>query len=148
LPNFLAEEWTQVSLSGEALRSWREPVAVTGRDAIAASREKPPGERAASFNFGLGDHRDFLGEGWASPEPEFTWTAANTCVLRIPKPAKAGNYRLRFTLGPYVVRGQLPSQRMSVACNGVVLGTLAVTERALVELDVPRPVMGGTDTVE
>ena len=65
---------------------------------------------------------------------------------KIPKPGATGDYRLRLIARPFVAKDRLPTQRVSIAVNGVVLGGGAASERALIECDLPGPVLGGDAT--
>src|SRR3954453_6789783 len=73
--------------------------------------------------FGLnGDSKPYLREGWANPEPRFGWTSAPLSRLEIPKPT-GGDCVLRLVGAPFIVKDRLPSQRLTIAVNGIVLGT-------------------------
>jgi hypothetical protein len=149
LVNFIAEERAQPSLPGSGRRLRDEPMTIQGRNAIDAHLRDEALERSLELDFGIGGTgQRLLRDGWASPEDGFTWTVATVCTLELPKPTKPGDYRLRLTVGPFAVKDRYPSQRLTLALRGITLGTAVVTERALVEYDIPQPVLGGDPVVE
>jgi len=120
---------------------------VKGAPAIAAALDavsnKDPVLRIV---FGLnGDSKPYLREGWANPELRFVWTSAPLSRLEIPKPT-GGDCVLRLVGGPFIVKDRLPSQRLVIAVNGIVLGTAVATDRSLIECELPKVVLGGGET--
>jgi hypothetical protein len=124
-----------------------EPVVAQGRRAVEERLASPAvGTPVLEFDLGIaGNGSSYLRGGWAKSEPSFTWTAATEVVLELPKPKLVGDYVLRLTAGPYVVADRLPEQRLTVAANGIVLGTIRARERAILDFPLPRPVLGGSD---
>jgi hypothetical protein len=147
-PDSLAAERPQPALGAPRVRKSAEIIVVEGNEAIAAYlRGKTQTEIDVAAVFGQGGNgKAFLREGWANPEAEFVWTAAPVSRLEIPKPGAGGDYRLRLIARPFVAKDRLPTQRFSIAVNGVVLGGAAASERALIECDLPGPVLGGDAT--
>lgn len=120
---------------------------VQGAPAIATVLDSESAEDAIlRIVFGLnGNSKGYLREGWANPEPRFVWTSAPVSRLEIPKPA-GNDCVLRLLGGPFVVKDRLPSQRLMIAVNGIVLGTATASDRSLIECEVPQVVLGGADT--
>lgn len=125
-----------------------EPSVIHGHDAIAARlAERPFGPPPVAMDFGAeGNGRGSLRDGWAVPEANFTWTVAPTCTLELPKPIVGDNYVLRLIGGPFVAKDRLPTQRITLAANGVILGTATSNDRALIEWELPSAVLGGGRT--
>ena len=123
---------------------------IQGKAAIGAALDGlSKAEPALSIVFGAeGNARPYLRDGWANPEPNFVWTAGPVSRLEIPKPRGAREYLLRLSAGPFVMKERLPSQRLTLAVNGIVLGTAVATERAIIECNVPQAVLGGGDVAE
>jgi hypothetical protein len=147
-PEELTAERPRPALGALQVHKSAEITVVQGNDAIASylrNRTKTEGDFSAVFGQG-GNGKAFLREGWANPEAEFVWTAAPVSRLEIPKPGAAGDYRLRLIARPFIAKDRLPTQRFSIAVNGVVLGGAAASERALIECDLPGPVLGGNAT--
>src|SRR5579872_698455 len=140
----------QATLPAEATESHQppEPTVVQGRDAILALlQDQRHSDPALAVDFGLQDGgRGYLRDGWAIPEPHFTWTAAAVCSLELPKPTALGDYRLRLICGPFIAKERLPNQRITLAANGIVLGTATAKERSVIEWELPRIVLGGQNT--
>src|SRR4051812_4099566 len=120
---------------------------VQGAPAIATALDSGSEEESIlRISFGLnGNSKGYVREGWANPEPRFVWTSAPVSRLEIPKPT-GGDCILRLLGGPFVVKDRLPSQRMTIAVNGIVLGTVTTADRSLIECDVPKVVLGGAKT--
>jgi hypothetical protein len=123
---------------------------IQGKAAIGAALQRvSKAEPALSLVFGAeGNARPYLRDGWANPEPNFVWTAGPVSRLEIPKPRGAREYRLRLLAGPFVMKERLLSQRLTLAVNGIVLGTAVATEQAVIECAVPEAVLGGGDVAE
>ena len=134
------------SLSPGSL-NWRRLGVATaeGERAMASLAARTEGVAPVmSVVFGThGDLARHANEGWARSEEGFTWTAAATARLVLPKPTRPGDYRLRLSLSPFVVRDKLPAQRIITAANGVVLAEVALTQRGIIECELPAAVLGG-----
>jgi hypothetical protein len=122
---------------------------VQGKGAIAAALDAVSNADAAlRVVFGIeGNCRPYLRDGWANPEPDFVWTSGPSSWLELPKPGRAGDYVLQLLAGPFVIKDRLPSQRLTLIVNGIILGTAVATERAIIECAVPQAVLGGGDVV-
>ncbi len=121
---------------------------VQGKAAIATALETGSNaDPALRVEFGVeGNCRPHLGDGWAHPEPGFVWTCAPISRIEVPKPTSPGDYTLRILAGPFVVKDHLPSQRLTIAVNGIIIGTAVATERAIIDCALPAAVLGGDDT--
>src|SRR4051812_10868121 len=97
------------------------------------------------FSASMATVNPYLREGWANPELRFVWTSAPLSRLEIPKPT-GGDCVLRLVGGPFIVKDRLPSQRLAIAVNGIVLGTAVATDRSLIECELPKVVLGGGET--
>ncbi|MBV9018381.1 MAG: hypothetical protein JO058_22245, partial [Alphaproteobacteria bacterium] len=144
-PAKLASERRRFTLNAPRVQKAAEVVVIQGKEAVDAYlRGQPQAKPHFAAGFGQGaDGKVYLREGWANPEPEFVWTTALVSHLEIPKPGGAQDCRLRLIARPFVVKDRLPRQRFSIAVNGVLIGSGEASERAVIECDLPRPVLGG-----
>ena len=148
-PEKLAGERPRVIVSAPCLRNRAEITVIQGKEAVAAYL-RDPSQAEPHFVTGFGQGgggKAYLRDGWANPEAEFVWTAAPVSRLEIPKPRRAGYYRMRLIARPFVVNDRLPRQRFSIAANGILLGSSEAIERAVIECDLPGPVLAGSGTV-
>ena len=121
---------------------------VQGKAAVARALDaRSHQEPALRVMFGAeANCRPYLRDGWANPEPDFVWTSGPVSQLEIPKPSGGGDYVLRLLAGPFIIKDRLPSQRLAIAVNEIILGTAVASERAVIDCLVPAAVLGGGDT--
>jgi undecaprenyl-diphosphatase len=92
-------------------------------DAIAAA-----GPPAATVAFGRAEGRAAMLSGWSGDErwagvAPFVWAEGDHAVLRLGPLARA-DHDLRLRLAPFVVKDELPCQRVEVEVNGSPAGRL------------------------
>jgi hypothetical protein len=133
-----------------AARPRRSATTVQGRNAIEAfQRGHAQADAVFTLHFNVdGNLLQYEHTGWARPEEKFTWTAASTSRLVIPKPGGGGDYRLRLILAPFVVKEKLPEQRIVTTVNGIVIGASALRDVAMLDYELPAAVLGGDATME
>ena len=144
-PEKLASERPRSAVNPPRGRRTAEVAVIQGKEAIAAYLRGPlQGKRHFAAGFGQNsDGKVYLRDGWASPETEFVWTAAPVSRIELPKPPEPRDHLLWLIASPFVVNDRLPRQRFSIAVNDVVLGSGEASERAVIECDLPGPVLGG-----
>jgi hypothetical protein len=109
--------------------------------------ERTPGYQRADpafeLVFGLnGNSAQYQGQGWGAAEDGFTWTTALESRLEFPRPQTTADYLLRLFVRPFLSEARVPVQRLTVAVNGVALGTAAIAaDIAVVECEVPWTVL-------
>ncbi|HVH82471.1 MAG TPA: hypothetical protein VM782_23955, partial [Stellaceae bacterium] len=113
-------------------------------EALIGVSGNPTPEFTVQFGTG-GDLNEYEHAGWALPETGFTWTSAEAVQLTLSKPVREGDYLLRVTGAPFVVRDKLPDQRIIAIVNGIVLGEAAIRETAAIEYELPAAVLGGDE---
>ena len=132
------------SVPARALRQ-RMPVRLfEGTEAIDHHSSLVPGDAAAQrLVFGIdANAAEFLDQGWAVGEEGFTWTTEAVSRIELPNPTDGADYRLRLVVGPFVVADRLQSQRVTVAANGIEIGSATVAARSLIDCDLPQAVLG------
>lgn len=132
----------------------RDPIVAGGDVAVHAAAEEIATAREAGDLAGLwlgfgrdGNGGDARGAGWSVLEDHSSWTNATTAVLRLPRPAEPGGYRLMLDASPFVVAGRLPRQRLGVRVNGRAVAVCAMTQRSLIDVAVPWDILAGADMV-
>jgi len=102
---------------------------VPAAPAQAAPAQKPV--CLADIAFGhAGTAEPYKLEGWADPEPGFTWTTGphSTLVIPLPKGAEDhANLTLEFRLAPFIPPGRPPSQRLKIFLNGTRIASETIT---------------------
>lgn len=73
----------------------------------------------------------YLAGGWSAPEPGHNWTSASTAVLRFRTPAPPTDLLFALSATPFVVKGRLDRQRVSVSINKEKLGEWSVSKTAV-----------------
>src|SRR5258705_9647697 len=61
-----------------------------------------------------GNSEAFRRTGWNAAEPRHSWTQGRESTLEFPRPNVPGAYLMLIELGPFVWRGEVPAQRLSV----------------------------------
>ena len=114
----------------------------------AAGDDRP--ERVLHIAFGsAGNGAQYQGRGWGAAEDGFTWTTALESRLDFPRPQTATDYLLRLFVRPFLSLLGLPVQRLTVAVNGVALGSVELSDPiALVECELPWSVLDRHATAE
>jgi hypothetical protein len=95
----------------------------------------------AGFGAGGGGERYRL-EGWANPEPAFTWTAGEQSTVQLPALGGEGSFVVRMVISPFVVKQRLPVQRVELLIGGVRIGACEVKDIAVIEAEVPAELLG------
>jgi len=109
---------------------------------LAAVANPVPGtakmETIVAVGFGANAGGDqYLLEGWARSEENFTWTAAERCSIRLPILPSEGRFVVRFTISPFVVKQRLPVQQVELLIGGVLAGKCEVKDISVIEAEVP-----------
>jgi hypothetical protein len=100
-------------------------------------------ETGLTIVFGVpGNSADYRGDGWALPEPGFTWAIGMESHIRIPHPPAASDILLTLDVVPFVLPSELPSQRLIVSANGIVLGSCVLQRPTLLGYRIPASVVG------
>ena len=110
-----------------------------------------PAPEAAAFAtaFGrAGDAARYQEAGWANAEQGYTWTNAPLSLLRLPRPAEPGTYRLCARVAPFVAPGRLAAQRVAVAVNGTRLGEVGLERPSVLACRVGWEVLSRAEAVE
>ena len=84
-----------------------------------------------AIRFGVpGDAVEHLGEGWAIPNQDFTWSLGRQSTITFPRLRFQRDCRLTFRAWPLYVPGVLEQQRVVVLVNYRLAGVFAFTEPA------------------
>jgi hypothetical protein len=107
-----------------------------------AAHATPPAERVI-HQFGPSEReigasgRDCLLDGWHIDAEGLVWSVATTCHLDLPMPSGPGPHNLRLGLSPLLVREVLPSQRMAVIVDGLLLGQFRLHGETALSIALP-----------
>lgn len=119
-----------VTLTARNRRGDTGTLTLNGTTQMALIRMGAPAE--VIFDIDLrrgGDTGGFLGNGWAAPERNVTWTLGDNSVIRFPRPAVTDaaprGYLLRLRFNPYVTR-EVPEQRLEIYLNNELVADLTV----------------------
>ncbi len=92
-----------------------------------------------TIGFGsAGNSLAFLGGGWAASEPEFTWAVGDESHLVFSRQDAAPETFLTLDVIPFVHLPTLPSQRLIVSVNDMVVGSADLTRPTLLGYRIPR----------
>ncbi len=95
-------------------------------------------EEVLAVDFGSkGTGEAYQISGWANAEERFTWTDGFEARLRLPPCPRGGAYVVRLIGTPFVVRTQLPEQRIEVVVNRQSLGCCTISNFAVLEFEIP-----------
>jgi hypothetical protein len=86
----------------------------------------------------------FLGEGWAAPEADFTWTVGRSARLRLRTAAATGDVVFRAEVVPAIV-GPVRRQRVELFVGGTRVGEWSVTSAGEQTAIIPRALVPGGD---
>jgi len=100
-------------------------------------------ETVLDVSFGLdGESQGYRLQGWARPEPRFTWTAAEESVITLPPLAGPGRFIFRLVASPYIHRGDLQAQQVSLFAGDISLGECRVNNTSVLECELPASLIG------
>lgn len=129
-------------------RLWARPMLV-----LTPLEPSRPGTAAAAapvvrYGFGHRQSKDVtFGEGWSTPEPAYTWTAARVCHLSLPAPSGRGPHYLSTRFNALVSDKAIACQRVLVVLNEVVIGQFSATREACIAFFIPPELMGKQATL-
>jgi hypothetical protein len=105
-------------------------------------------EWALAINFGkAGNGLAHLGDGWALPEPDFTWGIGAESHIVLPRLEEANEYVLTLDVVPFVHAPELPKQRLIVRVNNVVVGSSELSRPTLVGYRIRPAIIRSSDRV-
>jgi hypothetical protein len=79
-----------------------------------------------------------LARGWSRPEADATWSSGKESELALPVRG-SGPWLVRLVVRPYVFKDLLPMQRMTISVGGTELGSVTLTNQAVIEVEVAEP---------
>ncbi len=130
-------------------------IAALGDAAVAAhvrawpSRTSAAGRDSVHIVFGAGGNATSVTRGgWSAPEDGYIWTAGTSSALALPLSAEAASHALQIELAPFVYAGRLGAQLLVIAVNGVAATPIAVSDHAVVTLDIPSEVTTARDALD
>jgi hypothetical protein len=140
-----------VAVCRAAYDIWSEKKA--GAVAAAMQRTANPDDQddalTSQIIFGAtGNSGSWLAEGWADPEPGYTWAIGNCSSLRLPCRAAAGDLLLKLFVWPFVRPPVLRVQRLFVAVNRTEIGSFRLTSESRLLCAVPAAVLAEQETVD
>jgi hypothetical protein len=99
-----------------------------------------------TIGFGVtGNSLAFCGGGWAQSEPEFTWSIGTESDLLLSQQKVAEEYVLTLDVVPFVHPPELPSQRLIVSVNDIVVGSTELSRPTLLGYRIPGEFARGAD---
>jgi hypothetical protein len=158
-PGFLRPDW--FGRAGEdrllGVRVFRLTLAPAGGEsappgdgfAMLTLRDPPAAPAAspgpiATIGFGPGQPGAAgLGPFWHTDADGLVWSAGRLCHLDLPLPPEPGPIALRIALAVLTVQDLLPSQRVCILADGVVLGQFRLRGETVLCLAVPRELTEG-----
>ena len=84
-----------------------------------------------------GNSLAYLRGGWARAEDDFTWGTGAESHLVIPRLAEADEYVLTLDVVPFIHAPELPSQRLIVSVNDIVVGSTDISRPTLLGYRIP-----------
>lgn len=93
-------------------------------DAAQRTRKRPKYTLGNTLDFRAGGNGNpYLGLGWNRPEHERRWTSGKTAEIILPGTFEPDrDYRMRMSVQPFVVKGALEKQRLTIEANGRPIG--------------------------
>ena len=102
-------------------------------------------ELELTIGFGAtGNSSGFLAGGWAPAEPAFAWAVGPESLVVVPNVVAADEYILTLDVIPFVHTPELPSQRMIVSVNDVVVGSSTLSRPSLLGYRIPATLVDET----
>jgi len=100
-----------------------------------------PVELELSIDFkSSGNSQSYLAGGWARAESDFTWMVGGESQILVRLDPEASAYLLVLDAIPFAHPPDLPSQRLIVSSNDVVVGSCSVSRPSILAYKLPNPV--------
>jgi hypothetical protein len=101
-----------------------------------------------TINFAAaGNSLAYLSNGWAIPEPDFTWGVGAESHIVLPHLEEANEYVLTLDVVPFVHAPELLNQRLIVLVNDIVVGSLELSRPTLLGHRIPSAIIGLSERV-
>jgi hypothetical protein len=110
---------------------------------LTGSKATPRTVRTISFGMD-GNCAGYVAGGWSAAEPGYRWMIGPESELRIDDSFLDGDYIIEFDLRPFVSQPLLPSQRLTVSVNGVVVGQSSVDCASRLGYRIPATALSGS----
>ena len=81
--------------------------------------------------------RQYLGKGWSKPEKSFTWSNSKEATMLIPFTGQPKTLILTTLLTPYILKGKIDQQRVTVLANGKKIANWEVSSTGAYYAVVP-----------
>jgi hypothetical protein len=99
--------------------------------------QPPVTELIVDFSQG-GNSREYVREGWHGPAKEHTWTDGVRSAIELTVGEPGSRYGIEIVAWPFVIRGKIPEQRLTIAIGAVQLGKFLVKQGyQTIECDIP-----------
>lgn len=90
-----------------------------------------------------------LGLGWSNPEKTFIWSNGSHSILYFSFPPPAKDIQVQLEIMPFISKGKLMRQRVTIFANGVDLGMHEIKKTEIISLEVPQDLVAdGVLTLE
>jgi hypothetical protein len=100
-----------------------------------------------TINFGVeGNCEESVAGGWSFPEPGFRWMTGVESELRLDQGFVKGDYIIELDLNPFVRPPTLPTQRLTVSVNGIVVGQSTLAHAGRFGYRIPAVAFAGRHT--
>jgi len=110
---------------------------------ISADSQPTP-KTMLTINFGVeGNCEESVAGGWSSPERGFRWMTGVESELRLDQRFVDGDYIIELDLIPFVRPPKLPTQRLNVSVNGIVVGESTLAQSGRFGYRIPAAALAG-----
>jgi hypothetical protein len=127
-----------VDLKPERIWDWRQPQFLAGLIPPPFPPNVPVLEKNTSIDFTTRDADKYLWYGWSIAEPEGRWTSATHATM-IFSLNEIRPLTLKIRMAPFLVRGKLDEQRVTVKLNEQTLATLPLSNFELADYSLSLP---------
>jgi len=146
LPDRLANEQQGTSMSVLAIQGDRSIEVLD----TPFQADMTDGKLAVVSEYSFGEAQngaEVTGQGWAMPEASFTWSNAGEATIDLPTPTIPGDYILHIRCSPYAVADLNKTQRVVLTINGKEIGTMRLSEIAVLDCDLPWPMIADREKI-
>ena len=107
-----------------------DPNSCKKEKSLTVAIEKPVYQYGTKIQFGMtGNGDSFMGVGWSACDARFCWSNGHSSFINLPIETSGKDLDMHIRLIPFVIKPQIPRQRIRVLVNGTQLVEWIGTER-------------------
>lgn len=104
----------------------------------------PAQKTAFAIDFGAeGGAGEFVGRGWSNPERQLRWMTGAESELKFEHDLGGGDCIIDLDLSPFKRTPELPTQRLTVSVNGIMVGRSTVANGGRFGYRIPAAALAG-----